>query len=47
MINAFRFGLLGVSDIPVGMAFAIILGVIVLLTLYSLHLLRHGVGIKS
>ncbi|MCB2263526.1 MAG: ABC transporter permease [Candidatus Thiosymbion ectosymbiont of Robbea hypermnestra] len=47
MINAFRFGLLGVSDIPVGVAFAIILGVIVLLTLYSLHLLRHGVGIKS
>jgi len=47
MINAFRFGFLGVSDIPVGIAFAIILGFIVVLTLYSLHLLRRGVGIKT
>ena len=47
MVSAFRFGLLGVSDIPVGAAFAIILGFIVVLTLYSLHLLRHGVGIKT
>jgi len=47
MVNAFRFGLLGVSDIPVGVAFAIILGFIAVLTLYSLHLLRRGVGIKT
>ncbi len=47
MVNAFRFGLLGVSDIPVGIAFAIILGFIAVLTLYSLHLLRRGVGIKT
>jgi len=47
MVNAFRFGLLGVSDIPLGMAFAIILGSIAVLTLYSLRLLRRGVGIKT
>jgi len=47
MVNAFRFGLLGVSDIPLGVAFAIILGCIVVLTLYSLRLLRRGVGIKT
>jgi len=47
MVNAFRFGLLGVSDIPVGMAFAIILGFIAVLALYSLRLLHRGVGIKT
>lgn len=47
MINAFRYGLLGVSDIPLSVAFAIILGFIALLTFYSLRLLRHGVGIKT
>lgn len=47
MVNAFRFGLLGVSDIPVGMAFAIILGFIAVLVFYSLRLLHRGVGIKT
>ncbi len=47
MVNAFRFGLLGVSDIQVGVAFALILGFIVVLTFYSLHLLRRGIGIKT
>jgi ABC-2 type transport system permease protein len=47
MINAFRFGLLGVSDIPLGFAFAIILGFIAILTFYSLRLLDRGVGIKT
>jgi ABC-2 type transport system permease protein len=47
MVNAFRYGLLGVSDIPLGFAFAIILIFIALLTLFSLRLLRRGVGIKT
>jgi len=47
MVNAFRYGLLGVSDIPLGFAFAIIFGFIVVLTLYSLRLLERGVGIKT
>ncbi|AGA90854.1 putative membrane protein [Thioflavicoccus mobilis 8321] len=47
MINAFRYGLLGVSDIPLGVAFAIIVVFIVALTLICLHLLRRGVGIKT
>lgn len=47
MVNAFRFGLLGVSDIPVGVAFALVLGFIALLTFYSLYLLRRGIGIKT
>jgi ABC-2 type transport system permease protein len=47
MVNAFRYGLLGVSDIHVGVAFAIILVFIVILAGVSLHLLRKGVGLKS
>lgn len=47
MINAFRFGLLGVSDIPLAVAFAIILGFILALAAISLNLLRRGVGIKT
>jgi len=47
MINAFRYGLLGVTDIPLGLAFGIILTFILVLTLVSLHLLNRGVGIKT
>ena len=46
MVNAFRGGLLGVSDIPLWIAFAIILGFILVLAWYSLWLLRNGIGIK-
>jgi ABC-2 type transport system permease protein len=46
MINAFRYGLLGVSDIPLGIAFLIIAAFIGALAVYSLSLLERGVGIK-
>jgi ABC-2 type transport system permease protein len=47
MVNAFRYGLLGISDIPLPIAFALILGFILALGWYSLRLLERGVGIKS
>jgi ABC-2 type transport system permease protein len=47
MINAFRYGLLGTSDIPLGIAFTIILAFIVALGAFSLWLLKKGVGIKN
>ena len=47
MINAFRFGLLGSSDISMLVAFSIIVGFIIVLSWYSLHLLAKGTGIKS
>ncbi len=47
MVNAFRYGLLGVSDIPVSVAFTIISGFVLALTVVSLFLLARGVGIKS
>lgn len=47
MVNAFRYGLLGVSDIPIGAALGIVVLFIVALTGFSLRLLNRGVGIKS
>lgn len=47
MVNAFRHGILGVSDINVGLAILIISLFILVLTAYSLRLLHKGVGIKS
>jgi len=47
MINAFRYGLLGTSDISPFLAFMIIGGFIVMLSAISLFLLNRGTGIKN
>ncbi|MCB1829328.1 MAG: ABC transporter permease [Chromatiaceae bacterium] len=47
MVNAFRYGLLGVTDIPIASALVIIIVFISGLTAFSLYLLNHGVGVKS
>jgi ABC-2 type transport system permease protein len=47
MVNAFRSGLLGVSDVNLTAAFAIILGFCAALYFFSLWLLKRGVGIRS
>jgi len=46
MINAFRYGLLGITDINLTAAFVIIFAFIVVLYYFSLRLLRIGVGLK-
>jgi len=46
MVNAFRFGMLGTSDIAIELAFAIILVCIVGLTSFALYLLNKGTGIR-
>ena len=47
MVNAFRYGFLGVADIPVLAAFSIIIGFIAVLGTGALVLLHRGTGIKS
>lgn len=47
MINAFRYGMLGVSDIALLPAFSIIIGFICVLAGVSLWLLDRGVGVKT
>ena len=47
MINAFRYGLLGISDTHLVVSFGIIIGFIVILFAFALHLLNRGTGIKN
>ncbi|GIX34987.1 MAG: transport permease protein [Lysobacteraceae bacterium] len=47
MVNAFRYGLLGVSDVPLWTAYAVMLGLTVALAALSLWLLERGVGLRS
>ena len=47
MVNTFRYGILGVSDIDVRWAFAAIIVFIVGFYMYALHLLNSGRGIRS
>ena len=47
MVNAFRYGLLGVSDVPLWVAYALMIGFVLVLGALSLWLLRRGVGLRS
>lgn len=47
MVNAFRYGFLGVSDIDLVVSYAIILAAIALLYAVGLHLLNRGYGIRT
>ena len=47
MVNAFRYGILGTSDIGIGQAYAILLVFVVLLFSGSMYLMRRGIGIRE
>ena len=47
MINAMRYGMLGVSDIDIGIALAIILLFVAALYTWAVLLMRKGTGIRS
>jgi ABC-2 type transport system permease protein len=47
MVNAFRYGLLGVSDVSLTLAYSVMVGAIVVLGAISLWLLNKGVGLRS
>lgn len=47
MVNAFRYGILGVADIDVRVAFALILALLAGLAGFALYLLQKGVGIRT
>ena len=46
MVNAFRYGLIGVSDVDIAISFVIVIAFILLLIAASLFLLHRGTGIK-
>lgn len=47
MINSFRYGFLGVSDIDLGIAFSVIVLFIIILFSISMVLLNRGTGIRE
>jgi ABC-2 type transport system permease protein len=47
MVNAFRYGFLGASDVSVALAFAMTSFLILLLTIVALVLLKRGTGLKT
>jgi ABC-2 type transport system permease protein len=47
MVNAFRYGLLGQSDVSMVTAFALMIGFAVGLGALGLYLLKKGVGLRS
>ena len=47
MVNAFRYGFLGVSDVNIYTAYAIILTFVVSLTAICLYMLNKGIGLRT
>jgi ABC-2 type transport system permease protein len=47
MVNAFRYGFLGVSDVDVRAAFALMVGAVVALFTAALILMNRGTGIRD
>ncbi len=47
MVNAFRYGFLGVSDVSISLAFAVMLGLISVLFMLALHLVNKGTGLRG
>jgi len=47
MVNAFRYGFLGITDINLGISYTIIFVFIAILYTYSMYLLNNGKGIRS
>lgn len=47
MVNAFRYGLLGITDISLWIAYAVMIGSVVVLGAFALRLLYKGVGLRT
>lgn len=47
MVNGFRYGFFGTSDVPVLVSFVIVIGFIVVLATLDWMLIRRGVGMRS
>jgi ABC-2 type transport system permease protein len=47
MVNAFRYGMLGTSSIPISTAFTIIISALVVLFVATLVMLKRGYGTRT
>jgi ABC-2 type transport system permease protein len=47
MVNGFRYGFLGISDVNVGFSFVVLAGLSVVLLLANLYLFKKGYGLRN
>ncbi|OGC82844.1 ABC transporter permease [Candidatus Adlerbacteria bacterium RIFCSPHIGHO2_02_FULL_52_17] len=47
MVNVFRYGFLGTSDVNIWLAFGVLIGLIALFIILILRLFKRGVGLKT
>lgn len=47
MVNSFRYGILGISDVNIGAAIAMLIVFIAVLSSFSIWLLKRGTGMRS
>ncbi|HEX5774635.1 MAG TPA: ABC transporter permease [Candidatus Paceibacterota bacterium] len=47
MVNAFRYGFLGISDVPLGLAFGVMGGLTVAAFILTIYLFIRGAGLKQ
>lgn len=47
MVNAFRYGFLGISDVPMSLAFGVMGGLTIIAFIVTLILFRNGAGLKN
>ncbi|MBU0911492.1 MAG: ABC transporter permease, partial [Gammaproteobacteria bacterium] len=47
MVNAFRYGFLGVSDVNLVFAFSVIIGFILVFFSFAMYLINKGTGLRS
>ena len=47
MVNAFRYGFLGVSDVPVWICFSVLIGFTLIFTAIVTFLFKRGMGVKN
>src|SRR5690606_14211879 len=47
VINGFRYGFLGISDVPLWLCAAVLVGLIAVLVAINIYLLRTGLGLRQ
>ena len=47
MVNAFRYGFLGITDVPLALSFAVMGGLVVIFFFLTLYLFLQGSGLKK
>lgn len=47
MINGLRYGFLGISDVPLGYTFSVLISLCILLYFVAYSLIQRGIGLRS